>query len=345
METINIIMPSNTQTQTQRHICHEPAYEPAYDLAYDINDDDDALSINSYDSEIMQSKLDDSRYHFDDRHFDDDLSEDEEYEEDETPADQARKEEDEKLKTMLQGLSALDGKLNWTADWLEKINPVDDPEFPPLNADNTRKSRERKRPGSKDLTFKPAPHIKVVVGNKTSIGFKQPDQPEKRQQLCKSVVFGIPCSYGERCIFSHKQKPACRFGDDCKNRKCTFTHHVKKNSEEMVKDEEKCEKKEFKKMWLCRNMFKIAGNKIEKMNRCRFGENCIYAHSKEDVARSISECKFGEKCRSVDMTYIVTPDNSKVRRYANRKDAKQCLRLHTKERIIDFIKRTHHHQR
>jgi hypothetical protein len=309
------------------------------DLTYDF-DDEDAFSINSYDSERMLSKLEKPRVsgvHVDEY---DEMSEDEEYDEEVEDA-QAQEVERAKYSKMLEGLSVLEGKLNWTSNWLEKIDTAgfsENPEYPTLGEQTTDHKRERvveKRP----IKYKPAQHINVVVGNSTSIGLKKPSpMPQQlKRKICKSVIYGTPCSYGEKCIFSHvqtenTQNPECKFGDNCKNKTCKFGHTSSAQSEI----------KPFKKMWLCRNMFKISAEKIEKINTCRFGENCIYAHSKDEISKAISNCKFGEKCNSVEINFTSSESNAKTRRYVNKKDSRQCLRLHPKERVTDFIRRTHY---
>ena len=362
---INMNAIKNTHEQnTLVHICPMSSRLSFYD--------DDVLSLNSYNSDVfsissynsdeMNAKFENERYEPRHYHHEEEMSEDEEFDEDEDEdedekAREAREKENEKYKKMLDGLSILEGKLKWTETWLEKletpINPNVDPDmFPSLNDSALDKvGRERKR--SKELLkFKPAPHISVVVGNVTSIGLKQPDLPidARRRQLCRAIVAGKQCSYGDRCIFSHgekREKPDCRFGNNCKNKKCTFIHPENEPPTPAPASTPTSTPTPtmYKKMWLCKNKFRVTSDKIITLDKCRFGDNCIYAHSKEEVRQAVTECKFGEKCNAVTMKFISKQNNPdmKVRRYFNAENKKICLRLHLKERLNDYITRTTTH--
>lgn len=154
-----------------------------------------------------------------------------------------------------------------------------------------------------------------------------------------------------------KKKPECRFGNQCNNKKCTFVHafdpaldpafdspaqdEIKDGGNSKPASEEGEGSQKFKKMWLCKNMFRVTSDKIEKIDKCKFGNNCAFAHSKEEVRQVLTECKFGAECNLVQLNFV-SVNNVKVRRYTNNGE-KKCFKLHPKERIIDYIKRTTAH--
>jgi len=232
-----------------------------------------------------------------------------------------------------------------------------------------RSSDAHNRRRSGPTRFYPAKHIAIKIGNKTFIEFKDEEQQIKKK-LCNAIKEGKECRFGDKCKFLHQKKPNCLYGVKCGNKKCTFIHPDGKsptqppsvagsNNSTSATTKAKREKSpestttsddntpSFRKIWLCKNIFKFSSNatgslydsiKIEETGNCRFGDNCVYAHSSEEIRQNLEECKFKEKCKGIIITQI-KKDDKKVRRYENNPETRKCCRLHPKERFIDFIKR------
>lgn len=77
-----------------------------------------------------------------------------------------------------------------------------------------------------------------------------------------------------------------------------------------------------KKNWFCKNLIQTG--------TCRFGDNCIFAHTLGEVEKHVEWCRFGQRCNNVN----------KVNRfhYINVGNYK-CIRRHPNEGISNFIKR------
>lgn len=73
------------------------------------------------------------------------------------------------------------------------------------------------------------------------------------------------------------------------------------------------------KIRMCRNV-----------NNCRFGTDCIYAHSESEVKDAVSICNAGVNCRRV----------RKEKDYVNTVIERKCMRLHPRETISNYIART-----
>lgn len=183
-----------------------------------------------------------------------------------------------------------------------------------------------------------------------------------RTRLCKYIAAGESCRFGNNCIFPHSlpktTKPYCRYGQNCTNSRCTFQHGTRKHESpkqrvsritgnalpapalmSLTVPKQTNEKDNSRKMRLCKNIFTITSEELTETGICKFGETCIYAHTKEELRQNIEECRFGENCKSVDLVFKKKSDGKKVRRYENT-SGRKCHRLHTKERVIDYIKRT-----
>lgn len=92
---------------------------------------------------------------------------------------------------------------------------------------------------------------------------------------------------------------------------------------------------------LCKNMFKVFKTEIEEIGLCAFGDNCVYAHSKEVVKQNLEYCMFEGECKAVKIVHIIKNDK-RVRRYENNSETRKCKRLHPNERVHDFITRIQH---
>lgn len=227
--------------------------------------------------------------------------------------------------------SVLKGKLNWvnhTASYTPIVQRllIND-EFPSLSSASPNKIVDQQK-SCTFADFKTANFpVKVMDGITSKINFQQPTI-EKIDRLCKYINEGAQCPFGEKCRFTHTpKKSACKKGKDCTNRKCNFFHPL---SEKRAKPERNAEPRRVqqepspnksKKIWFCKNLIRDG--------TCKFGNDCMYAHSNQEVKDNVSECKFGDRCRAVKKLGTS---------YVNCGEQK-CVRLHTRERIGDFIKR------
>lgn len=357
---------------------------------------EDAFSDVDYDSDDCEANLSKKRC------FEDDDSEDELWEEekDEEISNAIRLQLlREKNKKQLEGLSVLEGKLNW----LEKVPVVetdlDDDDYPVLGAIVKPAKKSSKTPNTSPKRYVPA-MIPVRVGNKTYIEVERVickdikrcpygdeckfshDLPNPKidysTRLCNFIRNGEECKFEGRCKFSHDinllrrkpsgdkkaTKPMCRNGLKCENRKCTFTHppgHKKapattgaervsnKSPATKVRTPNSSPRKVVdKKFLLCKNMFKVEGGAINIIGECRFGGECMFAHSRTEVEKKIKDnlSEFGCKhkgCKGVEIEFITKKDKDgkerKTRRYKN-SSARKCFKIHEKERVTDFIMRT-----
>ena len=392
----------------------EEEYETMYeeDVPLYNHEDEDAFSDVDYDSDDCEASLSKKRSYDEDDESEDEIWEDEEEDEEISNAIRLQLLR-EKSKKQLEGLSVLDGKLNW----LEKVpvveSDLDNDDYPVLGAivkpaPKPKKVRTPNTSPKRRRRYVPA-MITVRVGNRTYIEFER--------VICKAVKEGRTCSYGDKCKFSHdlpkpkidystrlcnfirngeeckfegrckfshdikllkkpsggakSAKPMCRNGLKCENRKCTFTHppgHKKApaapqpqarvrtpnssprarvrtpNSSPRQAPLEAVDKK----FLLCKNMFKVERGAITTIGKCRFGDECKFAHSRTEVEKKIKdnlnefECKH-KGCKGVEIEFITKKDKDgkerKTRRYKN-STTRKCFKIHEKERVTDFIMRT-----
>lgn len=352
------------------------------DVSYNYEDEDAFSNVDYNSDDDCKASL--RKKHFDDSDSD---SEDEIWEEDEEISNAIRLQMlREKNKKQLDGLTALEGKLNW----LEKIPVVgesesadlDNDEYPVLGAivepaEPTLK--EPKKSPSKDRAKCWMPSVITVrVGNKTFIKFEG-DKCENSHELpkidstrlCNFIRNGEECRFGTNCKFSHDikllkrkpfvktEKPMCRNGLKCENRKCTFTHspghkknRVADNTPSKARTPNSSPRQAplqvvDKKFLLCKNMFKVEIGAIITIGKCRFGSNCNFAHSRVEVDKKIKDnlsefqCN-NNGCKGVEIDFITKKcEDGKertTRRYKN--GAHRCFKIHEKERVTDFIMRT-----
>lgn len=414
---INMKSEMKTLSHANGHICPEIDNYDKLDETNNVefNYEDDISDID-YDSDTMENSYrqntpnrstkpvrrledDDDEEEFSDDDDDDDCSEEDRKIEHSIYI----KLQNKQYASALEGLSVLNGKLNW----LEKaaINDessfVDEKDYPNISIEEPKNSLKRIASGNRSR-FYPAKHITVKIGNTTFIGLKDVEQVQIKK-LCNAIRDGKECRFGDRCKFLHKlspsKKPNCKYDVKCGNRKCTFVHpngkiekatnvntelrnaksgrehssqarrairprptnsnkSLSPNSNKINENQDTkhetpglpgvimFETSSFRKIWLCKNIFKISTTagflydsiKIEETGTCRFGNNCVYAHSSEEVRQHLESCKFKEECKGVKITQIKKEDK-KVRRYENNPETRKCCRLHPKERVIDFIKR------
>ncbi len=397
----------------------ENYYEDMYEEDIPLLDyeDEDAFSDVDYDSDVCEASL--NRRPFNEDDYD---SEDEFWEEDDEEISNAIRLQllREKTRKQLEGLSVLEGKLNW----LEKVPAVesnlDNDAYPVLGAIVKPAPNKDHKVTSRYMPWT----IEVRVGNKTYIEFER--------IICKAIKEGKTCAYGDKCKFSHdlskpnlskpktdystklcnfirngeeckfegrckfshdvkilkrnspgdkkatdkvtdkkvteqkakSAKPLCRNGLKCENRKCTFTHPPGHKKAQRVINKSPAQATgvrtpnsspravvavvEDKKFLLCKNMFKVEETVINPFGKCRFGDECKFAHSRTEVDMKIKdnlsefECKH-KACKGVEIEFITKKDKDgkerKTRRYKN-SATRKCFKIHEKERVTDFIMRT-----
>ncbi|MGL5962379.1 MAG: zinc finger CCCH domain-containing protein [Cetobacterium sp.] len=253
--------------------------------------------------------------------------------------------QNKKYASTLEALSILDGKLNW----LEKIpfntpssSPVNDKDYPKdypnISIENpiksppkrVRSSNAHNRRPSGPTRFYPAKHISIKIGNKTFIGFKEEQKQEEQQikKLCNAIKEGKECRFGDKCKFLHQifqNKPNCKYGVKCGNKKCTFIHpdgkspptkikiksptggrknatdhqiSSKLSADVKVKRERPADittitttsyddTPSFRKIWLCKNIFKISPSTTSS------GGDHLYDSIKIEET---GNCRFGDHC-------------------------------------------------
>lgn len=177
-----------------------------------------------------------------------------------------------------------------------------------------------------------------------------------KTRLCKSILSGLTCTYGEKCQFAHSSKDLntqqCGFGDDCKL--IIFENNQYKNST----DDKTCSflhPKETKENFMMRNLKQNVINKVvecikkekpititikkntEKTQMCKsismkkkcvHGKTCKFAHSIDEL--NVINCSFGDKCKLIHF---------KNNNYSNTDDTRICFYKHPSESKANFIKR------
>lgn len=236
-------------------------YETMYeeDVPMYSYEDEDAFSDVDYDSDDCEASLSKRRY--DDDDSEDEIWEDEEEDEEISNAIRLQLLR-EKSKKQLEGLSVLEGKLNW----LDKVpvveSDLDNDDYPVLGAivKPAPKKQEAKVKSSKTRKKYVPSMITVLVGNRTYIEFER--------VICKAIKEGKTCSYGDKCKFSHDlPKPKidystrlCNFirnGQECKfEGRCKFSHDMK-----LLKRKPSGDKTEKKSKPMCRNGLKCENRK------------------------------------------------------------------------------------
>ena len=187
---------------------------------------------------------------------------------------------------------ALEGKLNWCDYKPDITSTVSETEFPSLSNKPEVSEAKQKRFGK----GKPM-DVPIKFGEQSSVVIKPHTPPPspvtvESRKYCKFTI--SQCPFGNRCKFTHDKgyKPANSLTREGKS----------------------------KKIWMCKNL-----------PNCRFGSQCIYAHTEADVKASASICTAGANCRKVKYLTGI---------YFNINTVGKCMRLHPRETIKNFINRT-----
>lgn len=117
--------------------------------------------------------------------------------------------------------------------------------------------------------------------------------------VCKHIMNGDICPFGESCRFSHNIQPAQSMVQTSNNNSTTMR---------------------TRKIWMCKHM-----------RNCMHGTSCSFAHSIDEVRDNV------RKCTIKDCNRVVRHSETE---YRNTVADHKCMRLHVKESIENFIKRT-----
>lgn len=142
------------------------------------------------------------------------------------------------------------------------------------------------------------------------------------------------CKHGSGC----NRMETCKFIHPFKNMVHHYDQHIQRQ-QHLTREQDQTREQITKKMWLCKKEFQITKDSISIKNECRFGINCVFAHSKEEVLQMVEHCKNGETCKNVSLIFKQDENGKKIRRYEVVQN-KKCFRIHPKERVVDYIKRT-----
>lgn len=206
---------------------------------------------------------------------------------------------------------ALEGKCNWLEKEYSQLRGISSN----LSSDiyphiGTEVFRHRSSSWTFGTNFEPS-NIEIVTSIPSAINFKLPPVV-KINTFCKYIAEGKICPFGdEQCKFTHPTKSLCKYiaaKEPCLNRKCTFFHPKPPAN---------------KKIWFCKNLI--------QSGKCRFGDKCVFAHTKDEIRQNVATCKFNERCRAV---------TKEGKKYINLIDCpRKCARLHPHEKISDFVRR------
>jgi hypothetical protein len=174
---------------------------------------------------------------------------------------------------------------------------------------------------------------------------------EKKIYICKSLRNGTPCTFGDKCNYSHSFKELepqqCSFGEKCgrvkinnnivknvdPNNPCAYLHgsetiknylirHNMNEQFQLIKFDKAVEtNNEFANTRLCTS--------IIDNTTCSKGAKCTYAHNPEQL--KINPCMYGVSCfhvSKIDGEYI-----------NNTKSDKTCIFLHPDERLYNYASR------
>ncbi|UPA43519.1 zinc finger CCCH domain-containing 37 [Iridovirus CN01] len=186
--------------------------------------------------------------------------------------------------------------------------------------------------------------------------------------LCKSVTMGIPCKFGDKCKFAHSKRemrtpmvtapqvsaPRMSTPQVSPSRVSPVVSRSPTPSRSRTPSVCSESSDSDKKNILCKNIFNIENGQIVQLKDkvCRFGNKCVFAHSRIEVENKIKsnlemfKCSYQDSktgCLGIRMSFVYKKDKDgkerKTRCYTNNGNRK-CYKIHTNERVTDFIVRT-----
>jgi hypothetical protein len=188
----------------------------------------------------------------------------------------------------------LKDKLNWAANFVSPTPSTIEFGSQSCSAQIQKGPRERRLKFGKAVPFA----VNVKVGP-SGIDVRRP----VIDKLCKFIDMEQECPFGTECRFSHDVSLRRQRPEPPKNRMVTAEGKTKK-------------------IWMCKA--------VVSTGKCKYGQQCAYAHSADEVKRFVTDCFHGPYCQKV---------KRKGTEYENIGDRK-CMRLHPRERIANFIART-----
>lgn len=203
---------------------------------------------------------------------------------------------------------AIKDRLTWTESFYLPVLPADAPPVPTANEKSTwttKKGRDRRGKNR----FGEARRFELGVNfdrskDPITIVEKKPPVPSE-DRVCKYAATGKRCPFGSECKFSHS----------------TSSSSSRQRQEVSGSDGQR----KSKKIWMCKNEKARKGS-------CRFGDNCVYAHSIEEVARTASRCNNYRHCKYVRFDGVKYDNAPGIDR--------KCNRYHDRETIGNFVDRT-----
>jgi hypothetical protein len=137
---------------------------------------------------------------------------------------------------------------------------------------------------------------------------------------CNYATYGKRCPYGDSCRYSHERAPRRRENTATNN---NFAPPHRMDNVGGAPTPPPAER--TKKIWFCRRH--LAG-------RCANANECVFAHSADELSLHVERCRFGGNCKAV-----VTTDDQQ-RWYENVDEQRKCVRLHPRETIDNYLERT-----
>ena len=261
------------------------------------------------------------------------------------------KEEKNEVKTFLTW-----GKTEKNSTFLPTFNKKFDSDFPTLSISSFKKKYEEVEilslPPKQPIIFEEDEDDWINISDKKKI---KNTIENSKTRLCKSVLNGLKCVYGDKCQFAHSSNDLnileCAFGKNCKliisennqyknceDKVCAFLHpnenkdnFIIRNFKQTVIDKvidcikndkpiNITIKKNFEKTQLCKS--------ISLKKKCVHGKTCKFAHSIDEL--NVLNCSFGSKCKLVACKNLI---------YSNTDKNKICFYKHPNESKDNFMNR------
>lgn len=202
------------------------------------------------------------------------------------------------------------------------------------------------------------------------------ERKDPKEIVCKFILEKQVCPYGPRCKFSHTiptcnfmrygricpKGPSCKYTHPqtcpqyiCEDRKCKYFHPRdevrqrsrpgsnassrkrelsprKGGSPPEAKDRIQNTPIQNTKLRFCRN--------IIQEGKCKYQENCKFAHRADEVMAVVDVCRFKKQCKFVTHAITKNKKGDAVVIYKNNPGTTCCWRLHPREQVTNFIART-----
>lgn len=263
---------------------------------------------------------------------DDEGDEDDEYEVKSEPSPKSKVLEPIPESTRIKMEEAHRGKLKWAEEGFQ----LETADMSPEQKDFPLPSKERPISGSRSIvTTSDDEPMNLLVkfvedGMPSKLNFKL-------NKPCRYILNNQPCPKGKTCIFQH-DIPLCpdmASGLLCTKKGCRLYHKPICYQEKCVCSKFHPNKEQLTKMrnlktQYCRNLIKNGG--------CKFGGDCIYAHTKKEVETFVRACPY-KPCKLTKKVDVVSSDGFSSMVYKNL-EIRVCFCRHKNETIDNYIART-----